>query len=171
MRHPSSNLTQWQWQQQQQPQAPTPARHTASIQAHRQPFRKYNHSIKINSKRVCEEQTDSASWQWWQEEEDGRGGRREERGVRSRESVERRTHGNRCEEERPPQRFALPAPLRNLLSPLHTQRHTNTHRNVTHLLNIRESARVSCPLLAPRYISNINNTGLPNCGPEKSACK
>lgn len=169
MRHPSSNLTQWQWQQQQQPQAPTPARHTASIQAHRQPFRKYNHSIKINSKRVCEEQTDSASWQWWQEEDDGRGGRREERGVRSRESVERRTHMEIVVRKR-----GLHSDSRCLLpyatcSVLYTHKHTQ--RNVTHLLNIRESARVSCPLLAPRYISNINNTGLPNCGPENSACK
>jgi len=40
---------------------PTPTPNSATIRAHRQPFRKYNHSIKINSKRVCKEQTDSAS--------------------------------------------------------------------------------------------------------------
>lgn len=52
---PPRPTTQWQPQPQTRPD-------TASIQAHRQPFRKYNHSIKINSKRVCEAQTDSASW-------------------------------------------------------------------------------------------------------------
>lgn len=151
MRHPASNLTQWQWQQ--QPQAPTPARHTASIQAHRQPFRKYNHSIKINSKRVCEEQTDSASWQWWQEEEDGGGGeKRRERSEESRVCREAHTHGNRCEEERPPQRFALPAPLRNLLSPLHTQTHTEKcHTFVKHSRVCTSFMPPACPALHQQY--------------------
>lgn len=122
--NPLRSTTQWQPQPQSQSRPDT-----ASIQAHRQPFRKYNHSIKINSKRVCEAQTDSASWREREEVGDGRVG-----------SGKGHTHGIRegdWERKRPTR------------LPYSTQSFTHTHENVTHLLNIREFHSMPYPCLLP----------------------